>query len=76
MARSVLQSCVVLVPVRPPETNLIDSGLGGVPREQKMPKEHPPRVMYHRVYLVHEDNLASSGDNLPDTGASSQRERS
>ena len=24
--------------------------LGGVPREQKMLKRHPPRVTYHQVY--------------------------
>ena len=24
--------------------------LGGVPREQKMPKRHLPRVIYHQVY--------------------------
>ena len=28
--------------------SLID--MGGVPREQKMLKEHLPRVMYHQVY--------------------------
>ena len=30
---------------------LLDSGLGGVPREQKMLKGHLPRVIYHRIYL-------------------------
>jgi len=33
--------------------SMIDSGLvglGGVPREQKMLKGHPPRVIYHQVY--------------------------
>ena len=30
--------------------NLIDSGQGGVPREQKMLKGHLPRVIYHQVY--------------------------
>ena len=28
---------------------MIDSGLGGVPREQKMLKGHLPRVIYHQV---------------------------
>ena len=27
--------------------------LGGVPRKQKMLKGHRPRVVYHRLYLVH-----------------------
>ena len=29
---------------------VIDSGLGGVPWEQKMLEGHLPRVIYHRVY--------------------------
>ena len=29
---------------------VIDSGMGGVPREQKMLKDHLPRVLYHPVY--------------------------
>ena len=29
---------------------VIDSGLGGVPREQKMLKGYLPRVIYHQVY--------------------------
>ena len=29
---------------------VIDSGLGGVPREQKILKGHLPRVLYHPVY--------------------------
>ena len=29
---------------------MIDPGLVGVPREQKMIKGHLPRVIYHRVY--------------------------
>jgi len=29
---------------------LIDSGLGGVPQEQRMIKRHLLRVMYHKAY--------------------------
>ena len=29
---------------------VIDSGLGGVPREQMMLKGHLPRVIHHQVY--------------------------
>ena len=32
------------------------ASLGGVPREQKMLKGHLPRVIYHQVYNVYEDN--------------------
>jgi len=32
----------------------LGTSLGGVLREQKMLKGHLPRVIYHRVYLVHE----------------------
>ena len=31
-------------------TGMIDSGLGGVPREQKMLKGPLPRVIYYQVY--------------------------
>ena len=31
---------------------VVDSGLGGVPREQKMLKGHLPRVIYHREYTL------------------------
>ena len=38
---------------------MLDSGLalGGVPREQKMLKGHLPRVIYHHLYNVFEENV-------------------
>jgi len=38
---------------------MIDSGLGGVPREQTMLKGHLPRVMYHQVYKYTQTNTGS-----------------
>ena len=35
---------------RKEEVPVIDSGLGGVPREQKKLKGHLPRVIYHQIY--------------------------
>jgi len=35
---------------------VIDSALGGVPREQKILKGHLPRVIYHRAYLSIQKN--------------------
>ena len=33
-----------------PQDLMLESCLGGVPREQRMLKAHLPRVIYHQVY--------------------------
>ena len=42
--------------------------LGGVPREQKMPQGHLPRVIYHQVYLYTKTSTQSGQRNFQGFG--------